>query len=192
LVSNLKIHLLGPSGSGTSTIGKTLSEKFNLPFFDSDDFFWEDTTIPYSQKREIHQREHLLKSMIETHDSWVVSGSALKWGDILLEKSDLIVLVYCDKDTRLERLKLREEKKFGDRIKPGNDMYENHIAFINWAMEYDTGGLNMRSKKSEELWVSMANCKVLSITNTDLNHAVKEVLDFYSTYLPGLTESAGN
>ena len=35
----MKIHLLGSSGSGTSTIGKILAKKLNIHFFESDDFF---------------------------------------------------------------------------------------------------------------------------------------------------------
>jgi adenylate kinase family enzyme len=35
----MKIHLLGPSGSGTSTLGKMIADKFNFAWFDADNFY---------------------------------------------------------------------------------------------------------------------------------------------------------
>lgn len=34
------IHIFGASGSGTSTIGKYISVKWNYYFMDTDDYFW--------------------------------------------------------------------------------------------------------------------------------------------------------
>ena len=31
---------------------------------------------------------------------------------------------------------------------PGGDMYTHHVEFIEWARIYDTGSVNMRSKRS--------------------------------------------
>jgi adenylate kinase family enzyme len=45
------IHLLGPSGSGTSILGKAISQRLNIPWFDSDDIFWIKTDPPYTKKR---------------------------------------------------------------------------------------------------------------------------------------------
>ena len=102
----------------------------------------------------------------------------MKWGDILLDVSDLIVLVYCKKEERLNRLKEREKNRFGKRIMPGNDMYENHKAFIKWAMDYDTGDLEMRSQKSQDLWIQRANCKVLKISNEDLQSSIEQIMNY--------------
>jgi carbohydrate kinase (thermoresistant glucokinase family) len=37
-MNSLVIYIMGVSGSGKTTIGKRLSEKINIPFFDADDF----------------------------------------------------------------------------------------------------------------------------------------------------------
>lgn len=163
----MKIHILGPSGSGTSTVGKLLAEKLSIPFFESDYFFWEKTEVPFSRVRPSEVRTSILNEMIQTNPSWILSGSAMNWGDILLRESDLIVLLYTDCRERLKRIKKRESERFGDRIKPGNDMHRNHKAFIQWAMDYDKGGLEMRSRVSLEAWVKKAKCKVLYLNNKE-------------------------
>lgn len=71
--------------------------------------------------------------------------------------------------------KEREKNRFGERIMLGNDMYENHKAFIKWAMDYDTGDLEMRSP---DLWIQKANCKVLKISNGDLKSSIEQIMNY--------------
>ncbi len=159
----MKIHILGPSGSGTTTLGRALSAKFDIPHFDSDDFFWLDTDPPFTEKRSIEDRIRLLESTLGEHDSWILSGSMMKWGDFLIPQLELVIYLYVEKEIRIERLKDRERKNFGSRIDPGNDMYENHREFIEWASSYEDGGMDMRSRMSEEAWVGKLKCRVLRI-----------------------------
>lgn len=159
----MRIHLLGPSGSGTSSLGKALSQALNIPWFDSDDIFWEATNPPFTCKRTVEKRQEILKEIDLQHDSWIISGSMLRWGDFLRDELDLIIYLYVDKDTRIQRLVTRERQRFGDRILPGNDMYDNHRAFIKWAETYEDGDLDMRSKMSETAWIQEARCRVLKI-----------------------------
>lgn len=159
----MKIHILGPSGSGTTTLGRALSDKFNIPHFDSDDFFWLSTDPPFTQKRIMEDRVSLLKNTLDAHQSWILSGSMMKWGDFLVPQLDLVIYLYVEKEIRIMRLKTRERKNFGSRIDPGNDMYENHKEFIEWASSYEDGGMDMRSRMSEEAWIGRLKCPVLRI-----------------------------
>lgn len=176
----MRIHILGPSGSGTSTLGRLLSERLDLPFFDSDDFFWDETEIPYSSIRPVEKRKALINQTMDAHDSWIISGASDGWGDRLLKTSDLIILLYADLQVRLERLKIREEKLFGVRILPGGDMHENHKAFLEWAGKYDTGGMEVRSRIKLESWVGRAEGKVLYFYNEEMAAICELVADLYS------------
>lgn len=175
----MKIHILGPSGSGTTTLGRLLSEQLDSPFFDCDDFFWEETEVPYTQIRPKEKRSELLKKEIESNSSWVISGASPGWGDILLEKADLIILLYTDREERLERLSRREREQFGHRIMPGGDMYENHKAFLEWAAGYDEGGMEMRSRARLEAWVKRAKGRVLYFYNESTETISRLVTDLY-------------
>ena len=159
----MHIHLLGPSGSGTSSLGKAISEELSIPCFDSDNIFWEPTNPPFTTKRSIEQRQTLLREINKHNKSWIISGSMLQWGDFLRDEIDLIVYLYIEKDIRIKRLVKRERERFGDRILPGNDMYDNHQAFITWAESYEDGDLSMRSRESETEWIKAAKCKVIKI-----------------------------
>ncbi len=139
----------------------------SIPFFESDDIFWEKTEVPFSLKRAKEKRIGIFNGIIGNNPSWIIAGSALNWGDVLLERSDAIVLLSCPSQERLFRLMAREKARFGDRIEEGNDMHSNHKEFIQWAMGYDTGGMETRSKASEEAWIERAKGRVIRIENRD-------------------------
>lgn len=159
----LKIHILGASGSGTTTLGKAISAKYDIPHFDSDDFFWMPTDPPFREKRPVDERIAMLKSSLVRNDSWVVSGSALKWGEFLREESNLIIQTVLDPEIRIGRLLEREKAHYGERIKPGCDMHETHLEFVAWARSYDDGGPDKRSRLSEEMWLKKVKCPVIRI-----------------------------
>ena len=177
----MHIHLLGPSGSGVSSLGKLLSETLHIPWFDNDDIFWEKTDPPFTRKRPVEERKEILVEIDRTNESWILSGSMLVWGDFLRDKMDLIIYLYADRDTRIKRLKKREYERFGSRIEKGNDMYENHRTFIEWAKRYETGGLDVRSRISELTWIEKADCRVITIDQAmELGEELKIVLQSIS------------
>ncbi len=157
------IHIFGPSGSGTTTLGKIISRKYNMSHFDSDDYFWLPTNPPFEKMRSVKKRRELLYNSINDTDSWVISGSFCGWGDIFIPYFDLVIYLWVPTKIRIERLKKREWDEFGNDILPGGIMHENYIKFIKWASEYDYGGTDMRSKKTHELWMSKLDCRILRI-----------------------------
>jgi adenylate kinase family enzyme len=76
-MKDYKIHILGASGSGTSTLGRALSARFGIPHFDSDDFYWMPTDPPFSVKRPLSRRISYIDETLRANDSWIISGSAL-------------------------------------------------------------------------------------------------------------------
>ncbi len=159
----MKIHLLGPSGSGTTTLGRELARRLGIPHLDSDDVFWEETDPPFSRRRGRAEREGLLSEFVARSPAWIISGSALEWGDILLEKADLMIWLHLDARVRIQRLIARERERFGKRIDEGNDMHENHREFLQWAERYDTAGMEQRSLASEGKWLEGARGRVLRL-----------------------------
>lgn len=161
------IHIFGASGSGTSTLGKYISDKLGYKFMDSDDYFWLPTDPPFTAKREPSERVRLMKRDIEENENAVISGSIADWGNELMPQFTLAVRLVTDTGVRLERLKRREYARFGARIMPGGDMYDEHQRFIKWASEYDDGGLEMRSRRSHDEWQKMLKCKLLVLSGED-------------------------
>jgi adenylate kinase family enzyme len=156
-----RIHILGASGSGTTTLGRALAERLQYPHFDTDDYFWVPTDPPYTQQRARTERAQLLMGDLTAHDSWVVSGSLCGWGDVAITLFELVVFLAIPPDIRMERLHRREHTRFGERILPGGDMYEQSQAFLAWAASYDEGGLDIRSRQLHDQWLRTLPCPIV-------------------------------
>lgn len=161
------IHIYGASGSGTSTLGKFISEKLGYTFLDTDDYLWLPTNPKYTKKREEIARLQMLEKDILESDKVVISGSLVDWGDILIPYFTLAVRVITDSKVRIERLREREKMRFGSRIEIGGDMYQNHLEFIEWAASYDTGDFTMRSKAKHDDWQNLLRCRQIIVNGED-------------------------
>ena len=75
-----RIHILGASGSGTTMLGRALSERFGYAHLDTDDYFWEPTDPPFQRPRERHTRQTRPAAALDAHPRWVLSGSLCGWG----------------------------------------------------------------------------------------------------------------
>lgn len=155
------IHIYGPSGSGTTTLGKYICSQCHYFLMDADDYFWKATNPPYTMKQDRIKRIQLMKDDIEKHENVVISGSIADWGDALIPDITLAIRLETTTAIRLKRLKQREKQEFGSRIDVGGDMYENHMNFLEWAKAYDEGGLEMRSKAKHDAWEKMLSCPII-------------------------------
>src|SRR5262245_20178634 len=156
-----RIHLLGASGAGTTTLGRALAARLQCPHFDTDDYFWLPTDPPYTHRRERTERAQLLIDDITAHNSWVLSGSLCGWGDVAIPLFELVVFLAIPHDIRMARLHQRERERFGERILPGGDMYGVSQAFLAWAASYDNGGLDIRSRRLHDQWLSTLPCPII-------------------------------
>lgn len=158
-----RIHILGASASGTTTLAAALSQKLGYIHFDTDNYFWVPTEVPFTQKRNVEERQELLKIDFEKTTKWILSGSLCGWGDIFIPYFDLVVYLLLPKEIRIERLMQRERQRYGKEIEKDGKMYRIHKEFVEWASQYDEAGANMRSKALHDIWLSKLPCPVLKI-----------------------------
>ncbi|MFA6236693.1 MAG: AAA family ATPase [Bacteriovorax sp.] len=163
MIKKIKIHIFGASGSGVTTLGKNLSQHYRIPSLDADDYYWKETNPPFQEANPIEARKILLKNAISSHSSWVVSGSLISWGDTIQNEFSCAIYLYVPMHERIQRIKNRERKRFGERIEVGGDMYEGHSKFLEWAKQYDEGLLSGRSKPRHEAWMKTLKCPLLKI-----------------------------
>ena len=168
-----RIHILGASGSGTSTLGAALAVRLGCPHADSDDFFWQPTEPPYTLRRPMPQRFELLQQHLSGHDSWVFSGSAVSWAHPLEALYDIIVFLRLDPAVRMRRLRQREQARYGARIAEGGDLAVENQAFLAWAEAYDEAGPMQRSLSVHEAWLADIHCPVLRL---DSAHSVDTLI----------------
>nr|QQZ50540.1 hypothetical protein JKL49_03045 [Phenylobacterium glaciei] len=113
-----RIHVVGASGSGTTTLGAALAQAMGVPHQDSDHFFWLPTDPPFTTQRSQEERVAMLKAALPADESWVISGSLLSWGREVEDRFDLIVFLYLDPEIRMARSIAREQARFGAGSRP--------------------------------------------------------------------------
>lgn len=158
------IHLFGAAGSGTSTIGRHIAAEMGYLHMDTDDYHWLPVEPRFTQKRSIPERLALMQADIDASPGAVVSGALIPWGDPLAAQFTLAIRVDTPRDIRLARIKTREYARFGDRIRPGGDMYLQHLDFLDWAALYDTGDVTVRSRVLHDQWQrTVLRCPVIHV-----------------------------
>lgn len=167
------IHILGPSGSGTTTVAKALSKKYKFAHFDADNYFWKPSNPPYQHLRSIEERQRLLKEDLKNEPRWIISGSFCGWGDIFRNQFDLVIYLWTPINVRLRRLKSREQQRFGSAVLPGGKMFERHQKFLDSAARYDYDQTEFRNKRTHEEWMQKLNCPILKIEG---EKTVKEIV----------------
>ena len=73
-----------------------------------------------------------------------------------IPRFELVVFLWILHNVRIARLRHREHTRFGERILPGGDMYESSQTFLAWAVSYDEGGLDIRTRQRYDQWLLIA------------------------------------
>lgn len=161
----MRIYITGASCAGVTTLGRNLATLLGVRQVDVDDFYWMPTDPPFTTKRPPSERVSLMQQACG-NDDWVLTGSCMNWGDALIADAELIVFVVTPTAVRLERLAAREKAQFGDRIAPGGDMHQIHLAFREWASQYDDPNFSGRNRAWHEAWLARQTVPVMCIDGT--------------------------
>ena len=173
------IHVVGASGSGTSTLGAALAERLGGTQVDTDDFYWLPTDPPYMTPRPADDRISLLRARLDALDRWVLSGSLMTWGDEFATRFDLVVFLYVAPDIRLPRILERERRRYGPDIEPGGRMHAQSQAFLGWARGYDREDFTGRSLRRHRAWLEALPCPVLELDGAQpIARSVEAVMGF--------------
>jgi adenylate kinase family enzyme len=176
-----RVHILGASGSGTTALAKDIEDTSGFTHLDTDSFFWMPTNPPFTTPRERTARQDLLRDRLEAKDAWVLSGSLCGWGDFAIPLFDLAVFLWVPADIRVQRLRSREIERYGRQIEnPSDPRYGGHKQFLEWAVAYDSGGLDMRSRVHHEQWMKTLPCTLLRIEG---DHSSEESLTLVLTHI---------
>jgi len=147
----MKIHIMGASGSGTTTLGQALGRTLSLRHLDTDHYYWLPTHPPYQEKRPPSQRQALLLTDLNAETGVVVSGSLVGWGPEIENAFDLIVFLYLPASIRVARLHQREVARYG-KVDP---------AFLTWASQYDESQAEGRSLAKHQAWLAERTGQIL-------------------------------
>ncbi|MGN6251436.1 MAG: hypothetical protein ACTHNS_06445 [Marmoricola sp.] len=141
-----RLHVVGASGAGTTTLARAIADHWSVPHADADDYFWVPTDPPYAEKRSEPDRVALMRALFVARPAWVLSGSMLGWGAEVEAVCDAIVFLTLDPVERLRRLEARERQRYDGR--------EPDPVFLTWARGYDDPAFEGRSRLAHEGWLA--------------------------------------
>ncbi|HEY3798944.1 MAG TPA: AAA family ATPase [Caulobacteraceae bacterium] len=161
-----RIHILGASGSGTTTLGRALAARLGVAHLDSDDFYWMPTQPPFETPRPAPERVAMLGAALDGAGDWVLSGSMVGWGDVFIPRIQLAVFLYLPPEIRLARLEARERERYGAAVEPGGARHAATQEFLAWACRYDDPDFDGRSLTMHRRWLAALPCPVVAIEGT--------------------------
>ena len=88
----MKIHIIGGSGTGKTYLANLLSTKYNIPHYDLDDLFWDNSANQYGVKMSIEKRSEMLSKILQNED-WILEGVYYSWITDSFEKADAIIIL---------------------------------------------------------------------------------------------------
>jgi len=171
-----RIHILGASGSGTTTLGVAVADLLAVPHVDTDAVYWLATDPPFTTPRPIPERIALLREKLPLSCGWVLSGSAISWAQPFEPLYNLIVYLWLDPVLRMERLRLRERTRYGRRVDSGGDMAMSSADFLAWAAAYDTAGREQRSRVAHEEWLAGQRAPIIRLNSAEPVHVLADAV----------------
>jgi adenylate kinase family enzyme len=83
----MKVHVIGPSGAGKTTLAAELGERLDLPVYPLDPIAFTDRhwTI-----RPLPEKEQAVREIVQ-QPGWVVEGGHVGWTEPLLDAADVII-----------------------------------------------------------------------------------------------------
>nr|WP_293297188.1 AAA family ATPase [Allomuricauda sp.] len=181
----MKVLIFGASGSGTTTLAKKLAKRMDFVHLDSDDYYWKTTDPPFQEKIPLAEHNAKLKADFLKNENVILSGSMVSWGKEWKTAFDVAIFIRLDKKERMQRLKKREQERYGDRLLIDDQLRKSSKAFLEWARQYDNPNFGGRSIRLHKKWMQLLSCKVIEIDGaTPLEIKINKVIEEVN-YLTG-------
>ena len=154
------IIVCGLNGCGKSTLGRALARALGFHFIDSEDLYFPKTNpeYPYASPRSREEAARLLMDEIAAHEDFILAAVRGDYGEAILPLFRYAVLLEVPREIRLARVQERSFQRFGNRMRPGGDLYEREQAFFR--------AVGLRTEREVEAWTQRLDCPVLRADGT--------------------------
>lgn len=152
--------ICGMNGSGKSTLGRALAESLGWRFIDNEDLYFpkDDPDYLFARQRTQEEVERLLLEEVQRDDRFVFAAVKGNYGDAVLPYYRAAVMVEVPRELRLQRVQQRSLDKFGDRARPGGDLYERE----KWFFDH----ISARPEDYAVRWLDTVEIPVLRVDGT--------------------------
>ena len=169
------ICICGLNGSGKTTLGRMLAEALQLPHMDVENYYFsKNEAVPYSEPRTRDEVCRLLAEDTARFPKFVFSAVNGDFGEEINARYRCVIYLSAPQEIRMARIRERSRAQFGSRIAPGGDMYEQELAFWNFAAQ--------RTPEKVEAWLATLSCPVLKLDGREsLQRNVETICKFLRT-----------
>lgn len=175
------ILIFGANGCGKTTLGRELAKRLNCRRMDVEDYYFPNLGVPgvdpYSVSRSKEEAAALMLSDIEGCSGFVLSGVTGDFGERIVSKYSLAILLSAPRELRLERIRQRAVESYGERASSGGDLYESTEKFIEFAANRPLG---MIESFAETLRCPLLRLDAALPLETLISTAEKFILDTLS------------
>jgi len=130
-----KVHIIGPAGSGKTTISSHLAEHYAIPHLNLDDIAWDKHARPYSKKAAPQIRDAELKRFMK-NSAYIIEGSYYKWGFESWKNADIILFLTPPFYVTLFRLVRRYIKRRLGLEKAHHGTLKQFVGMICWNWQW--------------------------------------------------------
>lgn len=151
------VLVCGLNGAGKSTLGRVLAQRLGVPFVDSEDLFFpkDDPGNPWAHPRAKGEAAGLLLGELSRSPNLVFAAVRCDYGPEVLARFRWAVLVEAPRPLRLQRVRERSHRRFGERMRPGGDLHQGEEAFFRMVEE--------RPEALVEDWLEATGLPVLRV-----------------------------
>ncbi len=146
---HIRIRIIGGCGSGKSFIARELSERYGIPYYETDNFVWERGLV--DSRRSPEARDTRLLEAVALKE-WIIEGVHYKWGIESFRQADLIFLITPNKYVRDLRVVQRFMKtNLGlERRNYRQSLQNLYVMLFEWNRDFDREGLPKILELTEE------------------------------------------
>lgn len=154
------IIVCGCNGAGKSTLGRALAQRPGFFFLDAEDIWFDkaDPSNAYAAQRTHEQASALLAREISAHSSFVFAYVTGAYGNALRDSAKVIVRMHAPAALRMRRVKARSFERFGARMQPGGDLFDQEERFFRMVAS--------KAESRIDDWLQTTRCPVVDIDGT--------------------------
>ncbi len=154
------IQICGLNGCGKSTLGKALAEKIDFHFIDVENLYFSRTneTEPYTNPKSRKDVESLLIDEVSKHPDFVFSAVKGDYGKDIIPLYDYVIVIEVPKEIRSKRVRHRSFEKFGNKMLPGGDLYNQEKTFLQM--------VDSRQDDFVSDWLQKVSCPIIKVDGT--------------------------
>lgn len=151
----MRIAILGNSGSGKSSLARSLAAKAAVPMLDLDTIVWEPKHIAVARDPEAVIAD--LRCFCTTHPAWIVEGCYARCTEVVLEYAPELIWLDPGVDACLQNCKSRpwEPHKYASKVEQ-----DSKLAFLlDWVADYYVRDGDMSQRAHRALFEAYAGPK---------------------------------